>query len=176
MVQPAMAAADRLGSPAGRRRRGPGLVERTRCRAVHRSLPRDADHSGIPSRAAVVAGCAALSQRLLHDFHHPGRPADPGRSRAAVLDEAFNPGSGLVPLPEARAGRPAVDAEAGFGQPAWLDRLARTAAFNRAGPMVAPRHRRIVVAKRRRVLRLALLHRPVAPDRALRHGRCSPAV
>ena len=71
---------------------------------------------------------------------------------------------------------PLWTAEAGFGQPAWLDRLARTAAFNRAGPMVAPRHRRIVVAKRRRVLRLALLHRPVAPDRALRHGRCSPAV
>ena len=42
-------------------------------------------------------------------------------SRAAVLDEHFNPGLGLVPLPEARAGRPAVDAEAGLvSLPGWI--------------------------------------------------------
>ena len=90
MVQPAMAAADRFGSPAGRRRRGPGLWNEP---AVERFIARYPATLSLRDPLQGCRGgwmCPALPQRVLHDFHHPGRPADPGRSSAAVLDEALN--------------------------------------------------------------------------------------
>jgi methionine sulfoxide reductase catalytic subunit len=77
------------------------------------------------------------------------------------------PWAGLVPVPEAGPGRPAaVDGQAGPGQPARPGRPAGAAAFDRAGPLVAPGHRRAVAGQRRDLLRAAVRHRAVAPDRA----------
>ena len=172
VVQPAVAAADRLGVADRRGGRRAGAAEHAVGAAVHGPLPRDADLSGGPSGAAVVGGRAALPQRAVHDLHHPGRAADPGRSRPAVLDPALHPGPGLVPVPETGPGGPAVvDRQAGLGQPARPGRPARAAAFHRAGPLVAPGHRHAVAAQRGHLLRAAVLHRAVAADRPHHLGR-----
>ena len=119
VVQPALAAPDRL--PAllirGRGRQGP--ARRAGGAALHRALPGD-DRPSHPDATTGFPGLgalAALPQPVLPRLHHPRRRADPVRPSAAVLDAALDARPGLVPDPEAGARRPAVDGQAGLHQP-----------------------------------------------------------
>ena len=145
--------------------------------AVHRPTSRHSRARRATAQTAGVAGLgrrAALLQPVPVDLHHPIGSADPHRPPAAVLDTSQHPGQGLVPHPEAGTGRPAVDREAGFDQPARPGRPAGAPALDRAGPMVAPGRRHPVAAERARVLRPAV-HAPAQWRRVWcpRAGLCS---
>ena len=136
VVQPAVAAADRVRAAdrRGRRRRRACAT----CRRCSSSSPATRAPSRRRRRArSGLAGLgrgAALLQPVPDDLHHPLRAADPRRPSAAVLDPALHPGQGLVPDPEAGAGRPAVDGEAGLDQPARPGRAARASGTRSGWP------------------------------------------
>ena len=175
LVQPAVAPADRVRRAARRCRHGEGTAGHERCAAVHRRLPRH-DHDragpGAPGPAPVGGGPAPV-QPAAAGVHHAVRAADPVRPPTAVLDPAQHPRPGLVPGPEARPDRPAVDRQAGQHQPARQRRAPGFAALDRAGPLVASGQRHAVAAQRAGVLRPAVQHRPVAPSRPHELGRLS---
>ena len=71
--------------------------------------------------------------------HHPVRGADPQPTiRACTGPGTPRRAQEWFRDPEARAGRPAVDGQAGLDQPAQAHRTARAAALDRAGSLVAP--------------------------------------
>ena len=102
-------------------------------------VPRHPRSARRRTTGSLLGAVAALLQPVLHDLHHPLGRADPVRSPAAVLDAALHPGQGLVSDPEAGAGRPAVDGQAGLDQPAGPGRAPGTSPLDRPGPLVASR-------------------------------------
>ena len=114
--------------------------------------------SGFP----VVAAAPAFPEHVLHAVHHAGRPADPGRSSAALLGPRLHAGKRLVPLPGAGAEGPHLDRQGRFRHAADMARHSRPAPYARPVALVAFLGQPVVADQRRRLLCAAVFHRPVA--------------
>ena len=114
-------------------------------------------------RLSLVAAAPAFPEHVLHAVHHAGRPADPGRPSAALLGARLHAGDRLVPLPGPGAEGPHLDRQGRFRHPADVARHSRPAPYPRAVALVAFLGQPAVADQRRRLLRAAVFHRPVAP-------------
>ena len=110
LVQYAMGAADRRGGAALPDRPGAKPARASERDGLH---PEPSRHRAIRAvgrlRLPLVAAAPAFPQHVLHAVHHAGRPADPGRSSAALLEPRLHAGERLVPLPGAGAEGPHLD-------------------------------------------------------------------
>ena len=88
-------------------------------------------------RLSLVAAAPAFPEHVLHAVHHAGRPANPGRSPAALLGPRLHAGNRLVPVPGAGAEGPHLDRQGRFRHAADLARHSRPAPYAWAVALVA---------------------------------------
>ena len=174
MVQPALAAADRLRAAArrGRGRQGPARRAR-RCsgssgatRARWRRSHPERRRAFRPGRGGSTSStCSSWSSSSA-----PGSRSCP-TIRGCTGPGTRRPGRDWFRIQKPVPAGPAVDGQAGLDQPPGPGRPAGTPPLDRPGALVASGRRRAVAAQRRGLLRPAVRDRPVAAAGADQLGR-----